>query len=35
MNQEKKSENKVQKKTNTVFIVYTFDQIKHKLHFTD
>lgn len=34
MNQEKKSENKVQKKNN-VFIIYTLNQIKHKLHFTD
>lgn len=31
MNQEKK---KVQKKINTVFIVFDFDQIKPRLHFT-
>lgn len=36
MNQEKKSENnKIQKKNSTVFIVYTFDKVKHKFDFTD
>lgn len=36
MNQEKKkSINNVQKKNNTVFIIYTSDQIKHKFHFTE
>lgn len=38
MNQEKKQKqdnNRVQKKNNTEFIVYNFDQIKHKLYYTD
>lgn len=36
MNKGKKSENnKIHKKNRTVFIVYTFDNVKHKFDFTD
>lgn len=31
----KQDNNRVQKKNNTEFIVYNFDQIKHKLYYTD
>lgn len=32
---KKLENNKIQKKNSTVFIVYTFDKMKHKFDFTD